>query len=130
ALPVDALMHLGDKTVLHIGEKTFCWVYENGHARRIEVETGVSDGEWIEVTNRRRSMPDAAASSQEAWTPIDGAEKVIVGNLSTLADGSLVDVTSPSAGTSAASRSADRPPKSAADASSSERGVAAKGPPS
>ena len=53
ALPVSALMHLGDQTILQVGEKTFCWMYENGHAKRIEVETGVSDGEWIEVTNRR-----------------------------------------------------------------------------
>ena len=52
ALPVSALMHI-EKTILHIGEKTFCWTYENGHAKRIEVETGLSDGEWIEVTNRQ-----------------------------------------------------------------------------
>ena len=52
ALPVSALMHI-EKTILHIGEKTFCWIYENGHAKRIEVETGLSDGEWIEVTNRQ-----------------------------------------------------------------------------
>ena len=41
ALPVSALMHLGDKTILQVGEKTFCWMYEDGRAKRIEVETGV-----------------------------------------------------------------------------------------
>ena len=45
ALPVAALTHSGDKT--------FCWTYEDGHAVRTEVQTGVSDGEWIEVTNRQ-----------------------------------------------------------------------------
>ena len=48
ALPVSALTHSGDKT--------FCWTYENGHAVRTEIRTGVSDGEWIEVTNRQ--LPD------------------------------------------------------------------------
>ena len=38
ALPVSA-MHI-EKTILHVGEKTFCWTYEDGHAKRIEVETG------------------------------------------------------------------------------------------
>ena len=45
ALPLSALMHLGDKTILQVGEKSFCWMYENGRAKRIEVETGVSDGD-------------------------------------------------------------------------------------
>ncbi len=61
ALPVSALMHLGDKTILQVGEKSFCWIYEDGHAKRIEVETGVSDGEWIEVTNRRPPPSSDAA---------------------------------------------------------------------
>ena len=87
ALPVSALMHLGDKTILQVGEKTFCWMYENGHAKRIEVETGVSDGEWIEVTNRRAPRSDAASTGDEPWTPIDGTEQVILGNLSILAEG-------------------------------------------
>jgi multidrug efflux pump subunit AcrA (membrane-fusion protein) len=92
ALPLAALMHLGDKTVLRVGEKSFCWIRENGRAKRIEVETGVTDGEWIEVTNRRGSKPVAATEGDEPWTPIDGTEQVILGNLSTLAEGSPVEV--------------------------------------
>ena len=45
SLPVSALAYIGDKT--------FYWTHENGHAVRTEVQTGVSDGEWIEVTNRQ-----------------------------------------------------------------------------
>ena len=54
-------MHLGDKTILKVGEKAFCWIYMDGRARQIEVETGVSDGEWIEVTNHR--VPSFGSSS-------------------------------------------------------------------
>jgi HlyD family secretion protein len=86
ALPVSALMHLGDKTVLQVGEKSFCWMYEDGHAKRNEVETGVSDREWIEVTNRRA----ATSMGDQPWTPFDGTEQVILGNLSILAEGAPV----------------------------------------
>ena len=92
ALPVVALMHLGDKTVLKIGEKSFCWMYEKGLARRFEVETGVSDGEWIEVTNRRIPSFGTASAGAEPWMPFDGTEEVIEGNLSILADGGPVNI--------------------------------------
>ena len=45
ALPEAALTYSGDKA--------YCWTHEDGHAVRTEVQTGVSDGEWIEVTNRQ-----------------------------------------------------------------------------
>ena len=80
ALPVAAITHGGDKT--------FCWMYENGHAKRTEIQTGVSDGEWIEVTNLQRP---AAPGADEPWTPINGSEQVILGDLSILADGDPVE---------------------------------------
>ncbi len=92
ALPLAALMHLGDKTVLHVGEKTLCWLYENGRAKRYEVETGVTDGEWIEVTNRRTPGAGKASASDQGWTPFDGTEQVIIGNLSILTEGGPVNV--------------------------------------
>jgi multidrug efflux pump subunit AcrA (membrane-fusion protein) len=98
-LPVSALMHLGDQTILHVGEKAFCWAYRNGRARRIEVETGVigdpdpvSREQWIEVTNSRASGSQGASADGEPWTRIDGTEELILGNLSTLADGDPVNV--------------------------------------
>jgi len=80
ALPMSALVNSG--------EKTFYWTYENGHAVRTEVQTGVSDGEWIEVTNRQNPLK----STGEDWAPITGSEKVILGDLSILTDGSLVRI--------------------------------------
>jgi hypothetical protein len=100
-------MHLGDRTVLKVGEKSFCWIYEDGHAKRVEVETGISDGEWIEVTNRRVVSSDAADSP---WTPVDGTEQVILGNLSILADGSPVNVAPASDATKVASGASDPTP--------------------
>jgi HlyD family secretion protein len=84
ALPLDALVYSGDQT--------FCWRYENGHAVRTELETGVSDGEWIEVTNRRVPSSQSGSSANSDWTPIDGSEQVILGDLSILTEGAAVKV--------------------------------------
>ncbi len=75
ALPADALTYSDDKA--------FYWSYENGHAVRTEVQVGVSDGDWVEVTNRYAP----SKSGEEAWTLIDGSEQVILGNTSELSDG-------------------------------------------
>ena len=56
---------------------------------RTEVETGVSDDKWIEVTNRRTPVPPEAPSDSVPWTAIDGSEQVILGDLSGLAEGAL-----------------------------------------
>ena len=58
ALPKSALTHAGGKS--------FIWRYENGHAVRTEVQTGVEDGEWIEVTNRR--VESKSAGEEELGT--------------------------------------------------------------
>jgi multidrug efflux pump subunit AcrA (membrane-fusion protein) len=82
-LPLDALTYSGDRT--------FCWLYKDGRAVRAEVRTGVSDGDWIEVTNLQRTT---AAGDENGWVPVDGSEQVILGDLSILADGGAVEVAS------------------------------------
>lgn len=104
AVPLAALSHSG--------EKTYYQSYENGKAVRTEVQTGVSDGQWIEVTNRWRRLAAACSvqnasdqksnevpvelssrlASKEVWLPFDGSENVILGDLSELIDGEPVEV--------------------------------------
>ena len=81
ALPEAALVYSGDET--------FCWTYKDGHAERTEIQTGVSDGEWIEVTKLK--LP-TATDGDDTWTPIDGSEQVILGDMSLLTDGVRVRV--------------------------------------
>jgi HlyD family secretion protein len=81
AVPLEAITHTGDKS--------FCWVYKDGRAARTQVRTGVSDGDWIEVTNIQISD---ASQGDPRWRPINGSEKIILGDLSILADGEAVDV--------------------------------------
>ena len=91
ALPESALTYSGDKA--------YYWTHENGHAVQTEVRTGVSDGEWIEVTNHRPPVPPEAPSDMIPWTPIDGTEQVILGDLSLLTDGAPVEVAPATKGT-------------------------------
>ena len=90
ALPIDAVFSSGDQS--------FCWRYESGKAVRTELATGVSDDDWIEVTNLRPPVDPEAPSDTVPWTPIDGTEHVILGDLSGLADGAPVEVLPATAG--------------------------------
>lgn len=70
------------------GEKSFCWSYDNGKAVKVQAQTGISDGKWIEVTDR--SQPQTGEDAP--WTPINGSEKVIVSDLSVITEGATVKV--------------------------------------
>ena len=99
----DGVRAVPQSALTHIGDKAYYWRDENGHAARTEVRTGVSDGEWIEVTNRRIPPPDGAPVGESPWVPIDGTEQVILGDPSLLTDGAPVEVAPAAHGTKVAS---------------------------
>jgi hypothetical protein len=96
ALPLSALVHLGENTILQVGKRSFCWMSEDSHATWTEVETGVSDGEWIEVTNPRAPRSDARAAGKDSGTRFTGTERIILGNLLNLTEGGALKVTTTS----------------------------------
>jgi multidrug efflux pump subunit AcrA (membrane-fusion protein) len=80
ALPKPALTYAGGKT--------FIWRYVNGRAVRTEIQTGTTDGEWVEVTNRAIQSKTAR---REQWVPIETSDAVLMGSkLSILTDGAPV----------------------------------------
>lgn len=86
AVPAAALAFQGDRQ--------FVWLYADGKATRAEVRTGLNAGDFVEVTARR-----PAAAGDDAWVQVDGTERVILGDLSVLAEGGavkLADATSAS----------------------------------
>jgi len=86
-----------EAALTHAGGKSFIWRYDKGHAKRTEVETGIRDGEWIELTNRR---VDTRSEGEEHWIPIDGSERILSGSkLSILTEGADVRVAGSSAPT-------------------------------
>jgi multidrug efflux pump subunit AcrA (membrane-fusion protein) len=75
--------------VTRIGNQTYCYLVVNGKAVRTPVHVGVSDGSWVEVTER---LVPSAGSSEETWVAFDGAEAVVAGDLSEISDGTTVQV--------------------------------------
>jgi multidrug efflux pump subunit AcrA (membrane-fusion protein) len=75
--------------VTQIGNQTYCYLARDGKAARTPVQTGVSDGTWVEVTGK---LVRSAGSSEGTWEAIDSSEPVIVGDLSLLGEGAPVEV--------------------------------------
>jgi HlyD family secretion protein len=69
------------QAVVQRGNQHYCYVFEDGKAVRIPVQLGIDDGNWIEVTAKR---------TQEKWLPLDGTERIVVGDVSQLSNGELV----------------------------------------
>jgi HlyD family secretion protein len=82
ALPLSALSYRG--------ERTFCWIHKNGRAYEIEVETGVSNREWIEIVARREPDGPTSSTGGQMSQPVDGSEEVIVSDVTTLISGDPV----------------------------------------
>jgi multidrug efflux pump subunit AcrA (membrane-fusion protein) len=70
--------------ITQIGNQTYCYLAIDGKAVRTPVQTGVSDGSWVEVTGR---LVRPQGSSEGTWVPFDGSEAVIDGDLSGISDG-------------------------------------------
>ena len=81
ALPVSA--------VTQIGNQTYCYLVIDGKAVRTPVQTGVSDGSWVEVAGK---LVRSAGSAEGTWEAFDGTEAVIDGDLSEISDGTPVHV--------------------------------------
>ncbi len=82
ALPKSALTYAGGKA--------FIWLYEEGKAKRTEVQTGVQSDKWVEVVNRGTSRK---FQGREEWEPINGSEQVLIGPmLTTLTEGAPVRI--------------------------------------
>ncbi len=60
------------------GGKAYIWLYEDGKAKRTEVQTGVESDKWVEV--RSRGIGKTFHGHQE-WLPINGSEQVLIGHM-------------------------------------------------
>jgi HlyD family secretion protein len=69
--------------VVEIGNRNYCFLYEDGKAVQTAVQTGTSDGKWTEVIRKRQGGK---------WVPFTGDEKVILGDLAELSNGEKVQV--------------------------------------
>jgi multidrug efflux pump subunit AcrA (membrane-fusion protein) len=89
-LPASAVAIQGDVTQ---GYQAYCFLVENGKARRTLVELGVRGDDRVEVL-RKQAKP-AKPGTEGAWEDFTGQESVVQGNLSALSDGQAVSATPP-----------------------------------
>ncbi len=75
ALPVTAIVEAGNQS--------YCYLLVEGKAVKTPLQTGISDGHWIEVAKKQ---------FQGEWTALTGDEQVILGNLSEVSGGAAVQV--------------------------------------
>ncbi len=77
----------------HTGDKTFCWIVKDGHVKRTEVRTGVTDGEYVEITSFASKAGLLTENQTDIpWLPITGTEEVVSGDISTLTDDEEVEI--------------------------------------
>jgi RND family efflux transporter MFP subunit len=84
-LPASAIVTQGDVTQ---GYRSFCYIVQDGKARRTLVELGARDEKWVEVLKKQAATPGSAG--QPRWESFRGDEAVIAGDVSGLSDGRTV----------------------------------------
>jgi HlyD family secretion protein len=89
-LPASAVVTEGD---VNVGYQTFCYVVEDGRAKRTQIEIGARNDHLVEAIKKR--VPAARPAEAPRWEPFTGAEQVVQGDLSGLKDGQAVDVNTP-----------------------------------
>jgi RND family efflux transporter MFP subunit len=85
-IPSSAVQTVGD--VLE-GYKSYCFLVEDGKARRTRVEVGARGTDRVEVLRKQVKTADG----KEKWEPFTGQELVVQGNLAELHDGQAVAAT-------------------------------------
>ncbi len=70
-------------SVVELGNQKYCYLLEHGRAAKTAVRAGVSDGTWIEVSQKQINGE---------WLDFTGDEQVLTGNLEEITDGQAVSV--------------------------------------
>ena len=58
--------------VVEVSNENVCYVYEGDKAIQVPLQTGISDGKWVEITRKR---------VDNHWVALTGSEDVIQGDL-------------------------------------------------
>lgn len=73
--------------VFEAGNLRYCYFLQDGKVFRRAVQTGLSDGEWVELLRMQ-----VTASEGPTWESITGDETIAIGDPNELADGATVQV--------------------------------------
>ncbi len=80
ALPVDA--------ILIDGTQSYCYVMEDGKAKRVNVQVGVQNDRWVQLLKKQK--PSTKEGEESEWVKFTGTEQIILSNLSSIREGQPV----------------------------------------
>jgi multidrug efflux pump subunit AcrA (membrane-fusion protein) len=72
------------------GNKNYCFVVEDGKAKRVNVKVGVDNERLIQILSKQ--MPSNKEGEAGEWVNFTGTEQIILSNLATIKDGQPVAV--------------------------------------
>ena len=75
SVPVD--------TIIVDGTQTYCFMVEDGKAKRVNVKTGMQNERWIQLLAKQTSLNK---DGEPEWGPFNGSEKIIMSSLTTIRD--------------------------------------------
>lgn len=81
-LPVDA--------ILVENTRTYCYMVEDGKAKRVNIQLGVDNGRVIQLLLKQQ--PSSKEGEEGEWVKFTGNERIIVSNLTTIRDDQPVTV--------------------------------------
>lgn len=90
-VPASAVATEGD---VNVGYKNYCYLVEDGHVKRTQIEIGGKNDQLVEVL--KKQVPAVSAGESARWAAFTGTEQVVQGDLSGLMDGQMVGVNPPS----------------------------------
>lgn len=85
-LPTSAVLTEGD---VNVGYKNYCYIVENGHVKRTEIEIGARNDHLVEVL--KKLVPAVKSGVRPRWETFTGTEEVVQSGLSGLKDGQAVE---------------------------------------
>jgi HlyD family secretion protein len=80
ALPVDA--------ILIEGTQSYCYVMEDGKAKRVNVQVGVQNDRWVQLLLKQK--PSTKEGEESEWVKFTGTERVIISNITSIREGQPV----------------------------------------
>lgn len=90
-LPASAVVTQGEVTA---GYQRFCYIVQDGKAKRTQIEIGAREGERVEVLKKQVATASPGASPR--WENFTGEETVVASEPAALTDGQVVQVSNKS----------------------------------
>lgn len=85
---VPNALTLPSEAILTDGNKNYCFMIEDGKARRVNIKVGVTNDKITEVL--KKEVPSSKSGVEGGWVSFTGSEQIITSNLKSMQDGQPV----------------------------------------